>query len=112
MGRNKNILLLVRLWLTPYNWFRWLEPIDQAAERFTDTAPAEEDGLEGVGLNLSLRYDWGKNELSYRLLRDDADTPVERFEVSQPAGPHFFSVDRPRSGHWVTCPRVTRAASA
>ena len=86
----------------PQRW--WLEPVDQAAERFTDTAPAEEDGLEGAGLNLSLQYDWGKNELSYRLLRDDADTRVERFEVSQPAGPHLFSVDRPRSGCWVTCP--------
>ena len=86
----------------PQRW--WLEPVDHEAERFTDTAPAEEDGLEGVGLNLSLQYDWGKNELSYRLLRDDADTRVERFEVNQPAGPHLFSVDRPRSGRWVTCP--------
>ena len=86
----------------PQRW--WLEPVDHEAERFTDTAPAEEDGLEGAGLNLSLQYDWGKNELSYRLVRDDADKRVERFEVNQPAGPHLFSVDRPRSGRWVTCP--------
>ena len=86
----------------PQRW--WLEPVDHEAERFTDTAPVEEDGLEGAGLNLSLQYDWGKNELSYRLVRDDADKRVERFEVNQPAGPHLFSVDRPRSGRWVTCP--------
>ena len=84
----------------PQRW--WLEPVDQAPERFTGTTPAEEDGLEGVGLNLSLQYDWGKNELSYRLL--DEDEGVERFEVNQPAGPHLFSVDRPRPGRWVACP--------
>ena len=86
----------------PQRW--WLEPVDHEAERFTDAAPAEEDGLEGAGLSLSLQYDWGKNELSYRLLRDDADTRVERFEVNQPAGPHLFSVNRPKTGRWVTCP--------
>ena len=86
----------------PQRW--WLEPVDQGAERFTDTTPAEEDGLEGVGLDLSLQYDWGKNELSYRLLREDEDEGVARFEVAQPAGPHLFSVDRPRPGRWVVCP--------
>ena len=84
----------------PQRW--WLELIDQAAERFTEPASAEEDGLEAAGLNLSLQYDWGKNELAYRLLNDD-DKGIERFEVNQPGGPHLFSVDRPRSGRWITC---------
>ena len=84
----------------PQRW--WLEPVDQAAERFTEPASAEEDGLEAAGLNLSLQYDWGKNELAYRLLNDD-DKGIERFEVNQPGGPHLFSVDRPQSGRWITC---------
>ncbi len=91
----------------PQRW--WLEPVDQDAERFAETVPAEEDGLEGVGLNLSLQYDWSTNELSYRLLREDGDEPVTRFEVNQPSGPHLFSVNRPRAGRWVTCPEDAAA---
>ena len=86
----------------PQRW--WLEPVDQDAERFADTAPSEEDGLEGVGLDLSLQYDWSTSELSYRLVNEDNDEGVPRFGVNQPGGAHLFSVDRPRSGCWVTCP--------
>ena len=86
----------------PQRW--WLEPVDQDAERFVETVPAEDDGLERVGLDLSLQYDWSTNELSYRLVNEDNDEGVTRFEVNQPGGAHLFSVDRPRSGRWVRCP--------
>ena len=86
----------------PQRW--WLEPVEKDAERFVETAPAEDDGVEGVGLNLSLQYDWSTSELSYRLVNEDNDQGVTRFEVNQPGGAHLFSVDQPESGHWVTCP--------
>ena len=91
----------------PQRW--WLEPVDQDAERFAETVPAEEDGLEGVGLALSLQYDWNTNKLSYRLVTEDDDTGVSLFEVSQPGGARLFSVDRPRSGRWVICPEDAAA---
>ena len=86
----------------PQRW--WLEPIERDVERFVEPVPAEEDGFEGVGLNLSLQYDWSTSELSYRLVNEDNDERVTRFEVSQPGGAQLFSVDRPRSGRWVMCP--------
>ena len=86
----------------PQRW--WLEPIGQNAERFVEMVPTEEDAVEGVGLNLSLQYDWSTSELSYRLVNEDNDEGVTRFEVHQPGGAHLFSVDQPESGCWVTCP--------
>ena len=86
----------------PQRW--WLEPVDREVERFAETAPGEEDGLEGVGLDLSLQYDWSTNTLSYRLVNEDDDERITRFEVNQPGGAHLFSVDRPRSGRWLACP--------
>ena len=86
----------------PQRW--WLEAVEQEAERFVETVPAEEDEVESVGLNLSVQYDWSTSDLSYRLVSEDKNESVARFDVNQPGGAHLFSVDRPRSGHWVTCP--------
>ena len=81
----------------------WLEPVEQAADRFVPTKPEEADGLDEVGLDLSLQFDWGAKQLSYYLKESTAD----EFRVLTTAGQPLAIVERPRFGRWT---RLGRAA--
>lgn len=74
----------------------WLEPVEQAADRFAPTTPEEVDGLDEVGLNLSLQFDWGAKQLSYYLQESTAD----ELRVLTTAGQPLAIVDRPKFGRW------------
>lgn len=83
------------------NW--WLEPVEQAASRFAPAAPEEADGLDEVGLDLSLQFDWGAKQLSYYLKESTAD----EFRVLTTGGQPLVIVEGPRFGRWT---RLGRAA--
>lgn len=74
----------------------WLEPVEQAANRFSPAAPEEADGLDEVGLELSLQFDWGAKQLSYYLKESTAD----EFRVLTTGGQPLVIVDGPRFGRW------------
>ena len=82
----------------PRRW--WLEPVEIEPKSFTEKAPAEEEGLEEVPIDLTFRYDWSSSELSYRLMADKRDS----FDVSETSGRFLFRIDSARTGDWVTCP--------
>ena len=77
----------------------WLTPLEREIRRFADTESSEQDGLDAVGLNLSFQYDWGANQLSYRL----GTSGVRGFEVTDPSGRRLLKVTRPSTERWVTC---------
>ena len=74
----------------------WLEPFEQAADRFAPTPPEEADGLDEVGLDLSLQFDWGAKQLSYYLKESTAD----ELRVLTTAGQPLAIVDGPKFGRW------------
>lgn len=74
----------------------WLEPLDRDADRFVASTRNEEDGCDVVGLNLSLRFDWGTKELSYRL----EDHAAEGFTIQTTAGETFGTISHPVHGRW------------
>ena len=74
----------------------WLEPIEHAADRFAPTTPEEADGLDEVGLDLSLQFDWGAKQLSYYLKESTAD----ELKVLTTAGQPLANVDLPQAGQW------------
>ncbi len=74
----------------------WLEPLIRDADRFASTTSMEEEGLDEVGLDLSLQFDWGKKRLSYRL----NDSTADRFKVLTTAGEFLAAVNKPRRGSW------------
>lgn len=81
----------------------WLEPVEQTANRFAPATPEEADGLDEVGLDVSLQFDWGAKQLSYYLKESTAD----EFKVLTTAGQPLATVERPRFGRWT---RLERAA--
>ena len=74
----------------------WLEPFEQAADRFAPAPPEEADGLDEVGLDLSLQFDWGAKQLSYYLKESTAD----ELRVLTTAGQPLAIVDGPKFGRW------------
>lgn len=78
----------------PRRW--WLEPLERDADRFIASTPREEDGCDVVGLNLSLRFDWGAKELSYRLEGHVADG----FAIQTTSGETFGTISHPVHGRW------------
>lgn len=78
----------------PRRW--WLEPLDQDADRFVPSMPTNEDGCDAVGLNLSLRFDWGAKEFSYRL----EDHAPDGFAVLTTAGEVLATINDPVNCRW------------
>ena len=78
----------------PRRW--WLEPLDRDADRFVPNTPTNEDGCDAVGLNLSLRFDWSKKELSYRL----EDHAPDGFTVLTTAGEALATINDPVNCLW------------
>ena len=74
----------------------WLEPLGHDAERFASPPPTEAEGLDVVGLDLSLQFDWGTKGLSYRL--DDSTT--NGFAILTTAGELLAAVRQPRQRRW------------
>ena len=81
----------------PRRW--WLERVDIDKARFAERAPAEEDGLDQVPIDLSFRYDWGTGKLSYRLMANDRAA----FEIAETSGRSLFRIATPRTGRWIDC---------
>ena len=73
----------------PRRW--WLEPLDRDADRFVPNTPTNEDGCDAVGLSLSLRFDWGTKEFSYRL----EDHAPDGFTVLTTAGEALATINDP-----------------
>ncbi len=74
----------------------WLDPLDRDADRFVPNTPTNEDGCDAVGLNLSLRFDWGKKEFSYRL----EDHAPDGFTVLTTAGEALATINNPVNCRW------------
>lgn len=74
----------------------WLEPLDREPDRFVSNTPEEMEAFDVVGLNLSLRFDWGKNELHYRL----DDRAPEGFAILTTAGEALAMINRPVRRRW------------
>ena len=87
----------------PRRW--WLEPLDRDIERFAADAPGEEDGLDTVGLDVSLQFDWATGELSYRLTGREA----RQFTIAVAEDDPLAVIERPRSDQWTSCPKQASA---
>ena len=80
----------------------WLEPVERDADRFASTTPTEAEGLDAVGLDLSLRFDWGTREFSYRL----EDSTADGFAVLTTAGEPLATIGRPLRCRWMAFDRA------
>ena len=63
----------------PRRW--WLKPLERDAERFTEAAPDEADGLDNPPFGISIRYDWGERTLAVRFEREMA-LPIKVTDIS------------------------------
>ncbi len=74
----------------------WLEPLERNPERFAPEETTEADGLDKVGLDLSLQFDWGTKRLSYRL----KESTAYGFKVLTTAGELLATVSGWQCGNW------------
>ena len=80
----------------PRRW--WLERLDYDVDRFASMTSTEDDGLDAVGLDLSLQFDWSDRELSYRL-----ESPAAHgFSISTTEREPIVTVERPRHRRWTS----------
>ena len=81
----------------------WLEPLKRDVDRFVSTTSTEAEGLDVVGLDLSLQFDWGTKRLSYRL----NESTAVGFKVLTTAGQSLATVKEPRLGRWTALDSAT-----
>lgn len=81
----------------PQRW--WLDPLDREVERFAEDDGSEHDGLDDVGLPLSLQFDWATGRVSYRV-QQRAGEAIQIFDAS---GRFLFTIDHARMGRWHDC---------
>ena len=81
----------------PRRW--WLERIEHDANRFLDESPAEDDGMEAVPVDVSVRYDWASGVLAYRL----GDSVDGELDVHDIAGLKLLTIDARVTDKWVDC---------
>jgi hypothetical protein len=77
----------------------WIDRLDTDIERFIEKESSEDEGLEEVHINLTIRFDWADNQLEYRLL----ETEKSGFEVCETNGQLILSIKKPKLGSWVKC---------
>jgi len=77
----------------------WIERLGTDIERFIEKESSEDEGLEEVHINLTLRFDWAAKQLEYRLL----ETEKTSFEVCETNGQPIFSIKKPKLNSWVKC---------
>ena len=78
-----------------------LELLDFEANSFAEPTPDEEGASAQGAMNITLRYDWSRKRLDYRL-DHLLLTPIE---ILQPSGQFLFYIDAPSPDEWTTCPR-------
>jgi hypothetical protein len=81
----------------PKRW--WLQRIETEPNGFSNQDPAEDTEQEDVFVDLSIRFDWHTNCLSYRL-ESVCDGGVV---VCDPSGRELFSIERPALHRWIKC---------
>jgi len=86
----------------PRRW--WLESLAATPERFVETDPTEAEGLQPVPVDVSLRFDWARGALEYRLASADRSA----FDVLEISGRRLFHIDHPEPGAWRACPPTAR----
>ena len=84
----------------------WLRPLERDAERFSEAAPDESDGLDNPPFGVSIRYDWGERRLAVRFERDMA-LPIEVTDIS---GRRLFNIQHGEVERW--CVFDEKAANA
>jgi len=77
-------------------WF--LSRIDVEPTTFAETNPTESDAGEPVPIALSLRFDWARRELDYRV-QSDSTSP---FQIHETSGIPIASVVDVKLGAWVS----------
>lgn len=82
----------------PRRW--WLRPLDRPVETFVEKADDEREGHDRLGLDLSLRFDWGARTLSYRF---GEPTPCG-VAVGLASGRPLFSFTAKPSTEWRPVP--------
>ena len=84
----------------------WLRPLERDAERFSEAAPDESDGLDNPPFGVSIRYDWGERRLAVRFEREMA-LPIEVTDIS---GRRLFNIQHGEVERW--CVFDEKAANA
>lgn len=84
----------------------WLDPLDRNPTRFAEEDETGTARSDTVYIDLSLRFDWQKRELTYRS-EQDRDTCVEVCDPSM--GQILFTLQRVQSGKWRPCGAVASA---
>ena len=75
----------------------WIDRAESGVEMFVEKEPTEEEGLEKVHINLSIRFDWAAKQLEYRLL----EFKKSGFEVCETNGQVIFHIEKPKLDSWV-----------
>lgn len=78
----------------------WLKRLDEAPEEFAEENPSEDEELQASIIDLSLRYDWMRGELSYRYEGSDRG-PIE---ICHSDGPRLHPIEKPQAGRWIALP--------
>lgn len=77
----------------------WLEPLDDSPDRFAELPAPEDRHSERVGVDLSVKYDWARHKLEYRIDTDHN----EEVHLQSIAGEHLYIIHRPLQGKWKNC---------
>jgi hypothetical protein len=83
------------------SWQWWLTPVEHEPEYFFTECEEEEEaeGAQEVCVDISLRYDWSREKLEYRI-DGTADGPLE---ICEPSGRALFHISDPSEGAWCDC---------
>jgi hypothetical protein len=77
-------------------WF--LSKLETEPTEFVEAHSAESDASEPVPIALSLRFDWARRELDYRVL-EKTRSPFELHEIT---GVSIAAITKPKLGSWVS----------
>ncbi len=77
----------------------WLKPLDDPPARFPEEPAGKEGSSEWVGLALSVRYDWRRHALEYRL----DDVHAGDVQLRSLAGEELHTIVEPVRGDWTDC---------
>jgi len=77
-------------------WF--LSKLDTEPTEFVDAHSAESDASGPVPIALSLRFDWARRELDYRV-QEETPSPFQLHEIS---GISISAIKKPKLGSWIS----------
>lgn len=72
----------------------WLKPLESEPKTFAEQAPQEDDDSHEAPIDITFRFDWSRDALSYRI----AGAAEDSLTICEPAGRVLFTISQPETG--------------